>query len=445
MPAVPRAWHAASHGLLLAGTAWMLPHGDFSQPGTAPSFLIGMGMMSLGYLAALRARGISTARFWIVAAGLRIALLVMEPGDDIYRYLWEGRVAGAGINPYLHAPDAPELGPLDNALREKVGHPDCTAIYPPLAETIFAALAGLGAGIAAMKAVFALADLAVCGLLARRFGASRALVYAWNPLVLYCFAGGGHYDSLFILAMVAAWLAWEDNPRRGWQAIALGGIAVALKWMALPIVAWMIWRTWKTDGARRTAAMGAVAAAPLALSWLALSAWTGEWTMRLAPLEFARGARSAELIPALLDAIPGAEMANDVFAPMLLAAWAVAIFRCRRFTDAAEWCFFSLFVLSPMLHAWYFTWLLPFAVLTRNRGAIALNITGALYFIMAHRIHTGDGWTLVWWERAMIWGPFVIGFLLSRRGRRTRSQPADQPPSGVSVAPVTNDAASPAR
>ena len=210
--------------------------------------------------------------------------------------------------------------------------------------------------------------------------------------------------------------------RRTVLAVALAGAAVAFKWMALPVVAWMLWQTWKAAGLRRAAQMGMVGALPFALGWFAVCAWTGEWTTQLAPLEFARHARSADFLPAVLDAIPGVELINDIFVLPLLAAWAIAIVRCRRFADAAEWCLFSAYVLSPMLHAWYFAWLLPFAVLTRNRGAIALNITGALYFIMCHRIAMGEVWTLCWWERALIWLPFVAGFLWSRLGRPARAQ-----------------------
>jgi len=429
-----RVWQVTSLAFLIAGAAWILPQGDLRRIGAVPPFLGGMALMSLGYLAALRVGGFSVATFWIVAAGVRLALLAMAPSDDIHRYLWEGRVLSGGINPYLHAPNAPELSLLRDAEWENIGHPHFTAIYPPLAEITFAVLAWLGAGITGVKALIALADLAVCGLLARRFGAGRALVYAWNPLVLYCFAGGGHYDSLFILALVGAWLAWDAKPRRAVLAVALAGAAVAFKWMALPVVAWMLWQTWKAAGLRRAAQMGMVGALPFALGWFAVCAWTGEWTTQLAPLEFARHARSADFLPAVLDAIPGVELINDIFVLPLLAAWAIAIVRCRRFADAAEWCLFSAYVLSPMLHAWYFAWLLPFAVLTRNRGAIALNITGALYFIMCHRIAMGEVWTLCWWERALIWLPFVTGFLWSRLGRPAHVQ---TDPRAAFAAPIS--------
>lgn len=60
----------------------------------------------------------TSARLLIIVFGLAIlyrALLVFAPptlSDDVYRYVWDGRVQANQINPYAYAPDAPELSPL---------------------------------------------------------------------------------------------------------------------------------------------------------------------------------------------------------------------------------------------------------------------------------------------------------------------------------------------
>jgi hypothetical protein len=48
---------------------------------------------------------------------MRLALLFVEPylSSDIYRYIWDGRVQAAGINPYRYVPNAPELAQLRDA------------------------------------------------------------------------------------------------------------------------------------------------------------------------------------------------------------------------------------------------------------------------------------------------------------------------------------------
>ena len=406
--------------------------------------------MCAGYLIALRLPRFPVALFWSVAIGLRLLLLTMVPGDDLYRYIWEGRVLAAGKNPYLHAPDAPELGPQRDALWEKVEQRESSAIYPPLAEIGFAVIAKTGAGVLAFKSAFALADLAICLLLARRFGTAYALLYAWNPLAIYVFAGGGHYDSIFLLPLVAAWLAWKNDPERCSEAqssklkaqgpalesrcdvsefdgarlvtVAIWvGIAIAMKWIALPLLGWVAWCGWKRSGWRTALRLLTVGVLPLVVSWAAVCLATGVWTVQLAPGTFVRHARSAEFIPALIAAlIPETQFLNEIFVLPVALAWVFVIRRVRTFEHAAEWMLFALFILSPLVHAWYFTWLLPFAVATRNAGSVALTISGLVYFWVHHRFNLPGGeWTFTWLERGFIWLPFVALFLWSK----SRQQP----------------------
>src|SRR6185503_17141019 len=47
--------------------------------------------------------------FWTVAVVLRLAVLPLTPGDDLWRYQWEGKIQRAGFNPYVYAPNDPVL------------------------------------------------------------------------------------------------------------------------------------------------------------------------------------------------------------------------------------------------------------------------------------------------------------------------------------------------
>ena len=426
-PGIERLAKSVALVLLVAGALLLRPHGRLHQLGQVPPFLAGLAVMSAGYLLALRVPRFPAIVFWSAAIGLRLGLLAMEPGDDLYRYVWEGRVLAAGQNPYLHEPDSPGLIPMRDALWKKVEHRESSAIYPPLAEIIFAALAKAGGGVLAFKSAFALADLAICLLLARRFGRASTLLYAWNPLVLYAFAGGGHYDSLFLLPLVAAWLAWESalarfaSGRRDASAPAAWlGVAIAVKWLALPLLGWIAWREWKSEQRRAAVIALALGALPMIASWAAVCMWTGEWTAHLAPGTFVRYARSAEFIPALVAAvIPATQFLNEIYLLPIALAWTFAIRRALTFEHAAEWMFFALFVLSPFLHAWYFVWLLPFAVATRNAGSVALTISGLAYFAVYHRFNFPNGeWRFTALERAIIWLPFAALFLWSKRRQR---------------------------
>lgn len=410
----------------------MLPHGSLHQPGNVPPFLFGAAIMLAGFFLALRTKGNPPLVIGGVATVARALLLWQTPGDDIYRYIWEGKLLLAQVNPYLHAPDSAALIPLRDAVWELVEHRTFSAIYPPMAEGIFAILAAGSPTVFFFKLTFALADLLTGWLLWRRYGGPASLLYLWNPLVIYSFAGGGHYDSLFVLALVLGWLAWDLGKFR--TALLWIGVAVALKWVALPVLCWAGWQTVRKRGLGKGLLAGMIGLAPFAVFWMAVSLWTNEWTWQLYPQKFTEYARSTELVPRLVGWLwEESRYHNQWFLPPLAVAWALVILRAKTFVTAAEWALFFAMILSPLVHAWYFTWLIPFAVASRNRGSILLSASAFVYFVVYHRLHVQPdlGWTFTPAEIALLWGPFIVGFLWTYyhpTGGKDRQGLGDDPP-----------------
>lgn len=147
----------------------------------------------------------------LVALLIRLSLLALPPtlSDDALRYLWDGRVAAAGFNPYREAPDSPRLAPLRDELWHRLPHRAVPTVYPPLALSAFSIAARFPVPLPIWKVLACAADLGACALLlalARRFGLpeARAAWYAWNPLVVLEVAGMGHVDALGAAACIAA-------------------------------------------------------------------------------------------------------------------------------------------------------------------------------------------------------------------------------------------------
>jgi alpha-1,6-mannosyltransferase len=387
----------------------MFPHGGLHN---IPPFLAGALVMLTGFYLALSIKCVPLLIIGSAAVAARALLLWQAPGDDIYRYIWEGRLLLQNVNPYLHPPDALGLVSFRDAIWDSVQHKTLSAIYPPLAEWAFAVLAAVSPSVLFFKIVFVLADLLTGALLWLRHGGQAALIYLWNPLIIYAFAGGGHYDSFFILTLVLGWLAWEKG--RSTESLLWIGAAMAFKWMALPILAWAIWRLLRDLGPRAALINGAVGVAPFLISWTFVGLWTLEWAWRLHPEEFTEYARSAELIPRIVGWLwEGSRYHNGWFLAPILVGWAVVILKARRFIGSAEWSLFVALIFSPLVHAWYFTWLMPFAVGSRNLGSLSLTASGFVYFTVYHRLNAQPdlGWTFTPAEIALLWAPFVFGFL----------------------------------
>ncbi len=170
----------------------------------------------------------------------RLTLLFSQPSlsDDIYRYVWDGRVQLAGINPYLHAPEAPDVAQLRDGQYSGINHKDISTIYPPLAQGFFLLVCALHASVLAMKGALVLVELGLVLLLLRilhqrGLDQRRVLLYAWNPLPVIEVAGSGHLDVLAVSLLLLA-LYWLETGRR---LPALATAAAALLAKFLPALA----------------------------------------------------------------------------------------------------------------------------------------------------------------------------------------------------------------
>ena len=186
----------------------------------------------------------------ILAAAMRVAPLLGLPllSSDVYRYVWDGRVQAAGINPYLYRPADPALAFLrDGTIYPFINRAiEAPTIYPPAAQGLFRLAAAIAPGVRGMKIVMvAVEAVAVLWLLLllRRSGmpAVQLAIYAWAPLPVWEFAGDGHIDAATLAWIGAALLAAVTRHR------ALAGIALAGGGLTkiLPLaVAPALWRRW---------------------------------------------------------------------------------------------------------------------------------------------------------------------------------------------------------
>ena len=151
-----------------------------------------------------------------VAAILRLSIALGEPvlSNDVFRYVWDGRVQAHGINPYRHPPSDPALSAVrDEEIYPRLNRPEVRTAYPPVAEGLFLGLYRLHPdSVPWTKLVFALLDLAAVVLLALlllRVGRppELALLYGWHPLAVFEIAGTGHVEGVAVLLVLVSILA----------------------------------------------------------------------------------------------------------------------------------------------------------------------------------------------------------------------------------------------
>ena len=414
-----RLWRWLSTLLLIAGCVLMAPYGDFSSNDSFNRFGLGIAVLGLGFVLSGLIRHLSAIWFWAVSITARLLLLPMQAGDDIWRYLWEGHIQNLGFSPFHLAPNADALIDYRTSWWPQINHLDVSAIYPPLTQWGFRGLATLSTSVLLFKVGFVLADLATCWLLSQRFGCAKTLLYAWNPIVLYSFAGGGHYDSWFILPLVATWLYFDSptqaglkSPQQAALSAILLGLSIAIKWISLPALSFIVWRTVRKRWFKWVPPVILCACLPMVITALPFCL---DSTCPLVPTgsTFVSHGRSAELVPYLLGNIDTLRWNNWTFLVPLGSIGLLLILKSRTLGQFIESFLGVLLILSPIIHAWYFTWLIPFAVMSRNLGTRLVSLSVFIYFVLPFRIITLDdaSWFLSIGERTILWLPFILGWL----------------------------------
>lgn len=182
--------------------------------------------------------------FFILAVALvvRFYFVSLNPqlSDDLYRYVWDGKVTVSGINPYTYAPDNPKLKHLLDQGHARINHPHLKTIYPPFSQTAFAAISLFSSTIPAYKYVFVFFDIATITIIIlllrlRRLNPCLSLIYAWNPLVIIEFAYSGHLDIMGIFfLMLSILLFTTDRKVSGFAILACSFLSKYLSFLLLP-------------------------------------------------------------------------------------------------------------------------------------------------------------------------------------------------------------------
>jgi hypothetical protein len=390
----------------------------------------GASVVYLGAVALVLRTRLPGRALWgilLCAALLRAIALPTQPllSTDLYRYVWDGKVQLAGINPYRYIPDAPELKSLrDDFMFPRINRADYAhTIYPPTAELAYFLGARLSPTYVGMKALMVAFEVLAIAVLLRLLAAARLpreriLIYAWNPLPVWEFAGNGHVDALALGLLALVMLAYLGRHRA--VAGALFGAAILVKF--LPAVLFpAFWR--RFDWRMPVACLAAIL-----LLYLPYYLGVGSGVIGFLPnyaseedLAGGSGLYYVFVLDHVVALAPAAIYALEALAALLLlwlGTW-IAFARDGRLAGAEEVVVLgrNVLLLSTALmlaltphFAWYYAWLAFPACLFPSYSVLYL--TGAAFLLNFDPAHTD----LLW--RGLMFGPFLVFVALEYLWRR---------------------------
>ena len=403
-------------GIVGCGLVWLVSLVTASRldaRADSETFVLLIGMAGIAYIAALFivSRGLRSRRLLVVclllAVSWRVAIIPAAPllSDDVYRYLWDGRVQRFGYNPYESTPNDPELAHLHGEYTRRID-PSSAAlptIYPPAAELFFRAVNSLSDSVIALVIAVVVCDLFTILLLwywLTTTGRSPwwVLAYAWHPLVAIEGAGGGHIDLVGTFLVVAAGFALSRHRR----LIAASVLAAAFAVKFLPIVLTPLF--WKRvnlkDG---VAALGLVGLVYLPFLDTGFSLPVGSLGTYLASWRF-NGPIFGILAPRI-----GALTVSVIAVTVGLVVAAVAR-KTMTVDDPSAWAWpmAASLLLMPVVYPWYLVWLTPFLITRRVWPLTAWTLVSILTYVVWSSQLAGTGWVLPDWVVAVEYGLIVV-------------------------------------
>jgi hypothetical protein len=324
----------------------------------------------------------------VCAALMRAVVLFVPPmnSTDAYRYVWDGRVQAAGINPYRYIPSDPALAALrDDAIYPNINRKDyAPTIYPPGAQAIFFLVTRVSQSVVAMKIAMIGFEVAAVLLLIRvlrRAGLplERVLVYALHPLPAWEFAGSGHVDAAMIALCVLALFLHQRGGR--WST----GIALALATIVKPFplaIAPALYRRW--DWRLPAAFVATVALAYM--PYLDVGARVLGFLPTYVQEEGLESGVAFYPLWLLRAALPIGIPTTAYLAVAALALVGLALVVVRRNDAGAAWrnalMLAAAFTFASSPHfPWYLLWLLPLCCLTPWLPALYLVSSSVLLYL----------------------------------------------------------------
>lgn len=352
----------------------------------------------------------------LVGAGIavRAALLPVHPigSDDVYRYLWDGRVHSAGIDPYAYAPADTTLAHLHTAdLPSRVNNPSFHTPYFPLTQWVFLLTWWVaGENVLGIKVLLFLAEcvtLFLLGRALRSFGLphQHILLYALCPLPIAMFAVDAHIDGLGLPLLLLAVILWRSERRM--PALIMVGLSLAIKPVALVIVPVLFFtvRSWRERVLIALVPLAVVAVQFVPYLWTShpfagIVAFGRHWYYNGAAFEIVRIFFRDNLTA---RAVCGAVLAGGILVFSLQRSpLPVMVYRNVML----------LLLLSPVVHPWYITWLLAFLPLTAAWSGIAFVALASLTSLTMVDYITYGTWGISPWIMAAEYIPVVVLFSL---------------------------------
>ncbi len=194
----------------------------------------------------------------LLALGIlaRLTMFFSLPGlsDDFYRFLWDGFLIDAGINPYAFLPGEAlglNVPGITTELYNSLNSPKYYTVYPPMNQLIFWLSVNISSNMLMsvnfMRFLMIIADVGAVFYLRKLLGPKNRNLTYWyflNPLVILEFTGNLHFEGIMIFFLLGGLYYLGKN--KTFSGGVWIGLSIAAKLIPLIFLPFLFWANrWK--------------------------------------------------------------------------------------------------------------------------------------------------------------------------------------------------------
>ncbi len=395
-----------------------------------------------GYLISLVLRDsfpkkISFSSFLIIGILFRLILIPSEPvlSDDIYRYLWDGRISAAGINPYAYAPDNVKLSEFrDESVYPQINFPGIATVYPPVSQFFFLVNHWIGGTVFTWKMLLLVIETLFVVLLLKllhhfSLDKFRLLIFFYNPLLIIETYHSGHLE---IIGALFFWLAvYTFYKHYDWRSILFFSLAIMTKFIPLISGIPLLINKFIRKGLL-VLGISAVILIPFSLGGTlplpGLYSYLNRWEFNGAIYQIINSffkwvnVREFEWMTAMLGGHLEIFYINTAFYYKMIAVIILLVvifdqinklkpiagFRGIRFIQTSYILTGTILLLTPTLYPWYLIWMIPFLIFQPNWSWLSFTFLIQLsYYVLKHYSINGN-WEESVWILFLEYVPFYV-------------------------------------
>lgn len=350
----------------------------------------------------------------IIGLLLRLSFINLETvgSEDIYRYIWDGKVQANSINPYLYSANDSALVHLHSEiLPSKMNFAHMKTIYFPLSQWIFYIGYKLSCeNVWGYKLLLFLAELLTIVFLyllikKRSMDPKYILFYVLAPLPIIHFSLDGHVDGFGLPLFVISILLYFAD-KKILSAVFLG-LSLSIKPVGLVLIPILFLNEKKLIDKIKFAVIPFIVFALQFLPYIfnsnpfeAFLTYTKHWMF------------NGFIFNIVNSLIHNNQTSRMICGIMLALVLSFFYFRKREIDLKIYFAVLLLMIFSPVVHPWYIAWLGVLVPLTQKWSGIFFVALSSLTTVTVMNYQLYGVWIDYWWVLLIEYLPVIIFMLI---------------------------------